>query len=219
MQQSRSPRTPWLSLAGGCLESRFDLPGHELVRGPMTLHSCAAACEAHRDAYIQSSLVANATTQLYAWRARFDPSAVRKSVSPMGGACGAFSFFDVTASVPEAKRPPPLMQGAEPVLIGFCTLKAYFCTLPPYKIRYGECTADGKWRRRDQSKRGFCTCAQRRASHLHAPCAQLLHYRCADLAVYSTPGLPDPPLTLLAGANAEQGARRNLLDEIGRAHV
>ena len=38
----------------------------------------------------------------------------------------------------------------------------------------------------------------------------LLHYRCADLEVYSTPGLPDPPKTLIDGANAEQGARRHL---------
>ena len=36
---------------------------------------------------------------------------------------------------------------------------------------------------------------------------QLLHYRCADPAVYTTPGLPDPPLTLIAGANAEQQRR------------
>ena len=158
MPSQQQPRTPWYSLGGGCLESRFNVPGrHGGLYGPVTLPACASACESHRDAFIQHSLTAN-TSQMYAWRTEFEPSSVRSSFSPMGGACGAFSFFDVTAAVPESRRPPPLMPGAEPVPIGFCTLKAFFCTLPPYKIRFGACTPSSSWKRRDASKRGYCTC-------------------------------------------------------------
>ena len=153
--QSQAPRTPWHPLAAGCLESRFNLPGHGL-HGPVTLPACVSACESHRDDFIQRSLAAN-TSQVYAWRAEFEPATVRRSFSPMGGACGAFSFFDATAAVPEFRRPPPLLN-REPVPMGFCTLKAFFCTLPPYKIRRGPCTSSSSWGRRDASKRGYCTC-------------------------------------------------------------
>ena len=45
-----------------------------------------------------------------------------------------------------------------------------------------------------------------------------LHYRCADTAVYGAPDLPDPPMTLIEGANVKpdgsiHSSRRMLLED------
>ena len=145
-------------LQGGCLESRFDIaPG---MVGPVELSRCIDRCLEHRERYV-AKVVANGTDPM-AWRSDY-PAASASSEVPLGGACGAVSFFDATKSLPRGKSVGHEgSQEADP--IGFCTLKAGFCNAPPYRTRYGDCDFENTWKRKDPSKRGFCTFALRESA-------------------------------------------------------
>ena len=144
-------------LASGCLESRFNVVNTSMI-GPIEFSDCIRRCEDHRSKYVDESISSGSNPM--AWRRDYPIASGAQSSMALGGACGAISFFDATKAMPMAM---PKGKGVRRSLpspddrVGFCVLKAKFCTAAPYRARPGECSFDRAWRRRDPTKRGFCT--------------------------------------------------------------
>ena len=194
----RNPLRRVQMLSRGCMESRFDIAG---PFGLVSLAVCIQRCEDHRMKFIFEAQDyaglrrRNVSHDPLAWQSAFGgipwhDKKAQGAQSPMGGACGAVTFFDVTASDVSGRRP----RGPAGSQLGFCTLKAFFCTLSPNPAKVGNCSLQKSWRRTDPSKRGFCAYQlitppglAQRPSYPHPPIGIDVHSCSRGVEIQPTP--------------------------------